>query len=178
MADDPRHGSQRPEPYSRDRAYRLPSTPKDDPLAELARLIGQDEAFIAASRESARAKQRDAPREPEREASAPNWLTRFGQRSDAGRGTTDYQAQTGRRESGYRGDFEPDADHDARREPAAWDVAAHEDDDRYRQSEHDSGRAWHDPPYDPSREEEVDPYRTEAHDDPYGSPPHDPARAY
>src|SRR5215472_4658457 len=156
MADDPRYRSQRPDPYSRDRAYRSLSTPKDDPLAELARLISQDEAFIAASRESARAKQRDAEREPEREASAPSWLARFGQRSEAGRSTTDYEPQTGRRESGYRGDLEPDADHDARRKPAAWDVAAPEDDDRYRQSEHDSGRAWHDPPYDPSREEEVD----------------------
>ena len=173
MADDPRYRSQHPDPYSRDRAYRSPSTPKDDPLAELARLIGQDEAFIAASRESARAKQRDAQREPEREASAPSWLARFGQRSDAGRGTTDYEPQPGRRESGYRSDFESDSDHDARHEPAARDAAAHEDEDRYRQSEPDAGGDWHDRPYDPSREEEVDRYRTEAHDDQYGRLPQD-----
>jgi hypothetical protein len=177
MADDPHYRSQRPDPYSRDRAYRSASAAKDDPLAELARLIGQDEAFIAASRESARGRQRDVQHEPEREASAPNWLTRFGQRSDAEPGgTADYEPQTGRRDSSYRSDFEPDADHHARHEPAGWDAAPEEDDNRYRESGPNVGHDWHDPPHDPAPEEDVDRYRTAAHHDRYEPLPQDTER--
>src|SRR6266852_9644925 len=106
MADDPRYRSQRPDPYAQDRASRPASGPQDDPLAELARLIGQDQAFIAASREGARARHRDPQPEPENDTSAPNWLTRTGQRSDSGMGgTRSYEGQPGRRDAGYPDDF-------------------------------------------------------------------------
>src|ERR1700674_3489272 len=98
MADDPRYRPQRFDPHAQDRASRSASGPQDDPLAELARLIGQDEAFIAANREGARTRHRDPQREPDSDTSAPNWLSRTGQRSNPARsGAGTYEAEAGRR---------------------------------------------------------------------------------
>src|SRR6266480_6785946 len=138
MTDDPRYRSPRPDPSSRDRTFRSASPPQDDPLAELARLIGQDQAFIAASREGARARHRDPQPEPENATSAPNWLARTGQRSDTG-GTGSYEGQTGRRDAGYPDDFELEGGRRARQEPARWDAGPGEDDTRYRGPEQEAG---------------------------------------
>src|SRR5712691_2976603 len=101
MADDPRYRPQRFDPYGQDRPSRAASGSQDDPLAELARLIGQDEAFVAAGREGTRAGHRDPQREPDNSTSTPNWLTRTAQRSDHGRaGAETYEGETGRRDSG------------------------------------------------------------------------------
>src|SRR5260370_38246067 len=81
MADDPRYRSQRFDPYAPDRPSRPASGSQDDPLPELARLIGRDEAFIADSREGARPAPRDPQREPGSTTSTSTWLTRTGQRS-------------------------------------------------------------------------------------------------
>src|ERR1700693_4907123 len=107
MADDPRYRPQRFDPYAQDRASRSASGPQDDPLAELARLIGQDEGFLAANREGARPRRRDPQREPDSNTSTPNWLTRTGQRSNPGRsGAGTYEAETGRQDPGYLRDHE------------------------------------------------------------------------
>ena len=110
MADDPRYRSQHPDPYRQDRASRSASGPQDDPLAELARLIGRDEAFIAASREGARARDPDPQPEPDHSPSAPNWLSRLGQRSNPGRaGAETYEPARDREDFGdvddTHGDF-------------------------------------------------------------------------
>jgi SPOR domain len=52
MANDPRYRSSRPERLSQDR-------PSGDPLSELARLIGQDDAVVGTARNSASRRQRD-----------------------------------------------------------------------------------------------------------------------
>src|SRR6266699_3290644 len=131
MADDPRYRSQRPDPYAQDRASRPASGPQDDPLAELARLIGQDEAFIAASREGARTRPRDRQREPDRDTSAPNWLTRAGQHPDhVGDEARTYEAETGRRDPGYFSDLELETGRRSRQPTARWDARS-EDDDRH-----------------------------------------------
>src|SRR5260370_25536988 len=95
MAVASRYRSQRFDPYAPDRPSRPASGSQDDPLAELARLIGRDEAFIAASREGARPAPRDPQREPDSSTSTPNWLTRTGQRSSHERGGAgNHQAET------------------------------------------------------------------------------------
>src|SRR5260370_37208659 len=101
MADDPRYRSQRFDPYAPDRPSRPASGSQDDPLAELARLIGRDEAFIAASREGARPAPRDPQREPASSTSTPNWLTRTAQRSSHERGEAGaHAAASGPRRTG------------------------------------------------------------------------------
>src|SRR6266536_2514356 len=98
MADDPRYRPQRSDPYSGDRTSRSASGSQDDPLAELARLIGQDQTFIAASRDGARERHRDPQREPDADRSAPNWLARSGQRSNPEEtGAETYEADACRR---------------------------------------------------------------------------------
>src|ERR1043166_9895891 len=56
-----------------------------DPLAELARLIGQDEAFGAIVRN---AKQEPQPEPKQPEASPPPWRSRTGQSSGRDEGAT------------------------------------------------------------------------------------------
>src|SRR5947209_15299713 len=85
---DPRYRSQRSDPYAPDRPSRSAAAAKDDPLAELARLIGQDEAFIAASRQNARPRPQDAGRDAQ-DNSAPNWLGRTAQRARSGESADD-----------------------------------------------------------------------------------------
>ena len=131
MADDPRYRSQRFDPYAPDRPSRPASGSQDDPLAELARLIGRDEAFIAASREGARPAPRDPQRGPDSSTSTPNWLTRTGQRSSHERGGAGtYEAETGRRDPGYFSDPELETGHRSRQAPARSDAGPEADDIR------------------------------------------------
>jgi SPOR domain len=171
MADDPRYRSQRPDPYRQDRASRPESGPKDDPLAELARLIGQDEAFIAASREGARTRPRDPQREPDRDASAPNWLARAGQHPDHGRDeAATYEAETDRQGPGYFSDLELETGRRSRQPRASWETRSEEDESRYGGFEQDTRQDRHEPrydPHDPRRNEDIDPYRVAAQDDRY-----------
>ncbi len=178
MADDPRYRSQRPDPYAQDRASRPASGPQDDPLAELARLIGQDEAFIAASREGARTRPRDRQREPDRDTSAPNWLTRAGQHPDhVGDEARTYEAETGRRDPGYFSDLELETGRRSRQPPARWDARSEDDESRYGGFEQDARQERHEPRYDPHQDEDIDPYRIAAQDDRYDRLPQ-PAEGY
>src|SRR5215472_7521827 len=68
MANDPRYRSSRPDRLSQDR-------PSGDPLSELARLIGQDEAVAATARNGASRRQRDPG---EREEMSPTVSRRGG----------------------------------------------------------------------------------------------------
>jgi SPOR domain len=157
MADDPRYRPQRSDAYGQDRAAR-----SGDPLAELARLIGQDEAFAAAGREGARARQRDAQRVPERDVPTPDWLARAGRA-----GGERYDTHTDDHDPGYFTDREPQTGWRSRQEPARWDAGSEEDDGRsYGRSEPDAQRDWHEPRYEPPRDE-VDPYRIAAQDGRY-----------
>jgi hypothetical protein len=174
MADDPRYRSQRFDPYGQDRPSRAASGSQDDPLAELARLIGRDEAFIAASREGARPGPRDPQREPDSSRSTPNWLTRTGQGSSYGRGGAGtYEAETGQRDPGYFSDPELETDRRSRQAPARWDAGPEADDSHYSGSEPDSAserdarHEWRDPRSDPRQDEDIDPYRIAAQDGPY-----------
>jgi len=161
MADDPRYRSQRFDPYAPDRPSRPASGSQDDPLAELARLIGRDEAFIAASREGARPAPRDPQREPDSSTSTPNWLTRTGQRSSHERGGPGtYEAETGRRDPGYFSDPELETGHRSRQAPARWDAGPEADDSHHSGSEHDAR-------HDPRQDEDIDPYRIAAQDGRY-----------
>src|SRR5713226_499111 len=161
MADDPRYRSQRFDPYAPDRPSRPASGSQDDPLAELARLIGRDEAFIAASRECARPAPRDPQREPDSSTSTPNWLTRTGQRSSHERGAAGtYEAETGRRDPGYFSDPELETGRRSRQAPARWDAGPEADDSHYSGSERDARR-------DPREDEDVDPYRIATQDGRY-----------
>src|SRR5712692_7162811 len=178
MADDPRYRSQRPDPYAQDRASRPASGPQDDPLAELARLIGQDEAFIAASREGARTRPRDRQREPDRDTSAPNWLTRAGQHPDhVGDEARTYEAETGRRDPGYFSDLELETGRRSRQPPARWEARSEDDESRYGGFEQDTRQDRHEPRYDPHQDEDIDPYRIAAQDDRYDRLPQ-PAEGY
>src|SRR6266702_5806668 len=166
MADDPRYRSQRPDPYAQDRASRPASGPQDDPLAELARLIGQDEAFIAASREGARTRPRDRQRERDRDTSAPNWLTRAGQHPDhVGDEARTYEAETGRRDPGYFSDLELETGRRPRQPPERWDARSEGDESRYGGFEQDTRQERHEPRYDPHQDEDIDPDRIAAQDD-------------
>ena len=85
----------------------------------MARLIGQDEAFIAANREGARTRHRDPQREPDSNTSTPSWLTRTGQRSNPGRsGAGTYEAETDRQDPGYFSDPELETGRRSRQAPA------------------------------------------------------------
>ena len=168
MADDPRYRPQRSDPYSRDRTSRSASGSQDDPLAELARLIGQDQTFIAASRDGARERHRDPKREPDADRSAPNWLARSGQRSNPEEtGAETYEAETGRREPGYFSDLELETGRRSRQPPGGWDAAPEEDEGRYGGQGDDARQDPHDPRYDPPQDEDLDPYRIAAHDGRY-----------
>lgn len=164
MADDPRYRSPRFDPYGQDRPSRAASGSQDDPLAELARLIGQDEAFIAASREGARSGHRDPQPEPDSGTSTPNWLTRIGQRSNPGSGGAEtYEAETGRRHPGYFSDPELETGRRARQAPASWDAEPAADDSHYGGSEPDARHAWR----EPHQDEDIDPYRIATQDGRY-----------
>ena len=168
MADDPRYRPQRFDPHAQDRASRSASGPQDDPLAELARLIGQDEAFIAANREGARTRHRDPQREPDSNTSTPSWLTRTGQRSNPGTsGAGTYEAETDRQDPGYFSDPELETGRRSRQAPARWDAGPEADESRYGGSEHDSRHDWQEPRHDPRQDEDIDPYRIAAHDGRY-----------
>jgi len=168
MADDPRYRSQRFDPSGQDRPSRPASGSQDDPLAELARLIGQDEAFIAASREGARPRHRDPQRGPDKNTATPNWLTRIGQRSNPGRGGAEtYEAETSRRDPDYFSDPELETGHRSRQPPARWDAESEADDSQYSGSEPDARDEWREPRSDPRRDEDIDPYRIAAQDGRY-----------
>src|SRR6266567_5282783 len=168
MADDPRYRPQRSDPYSGDRTSRSASGSQDDPLAELARLIGQDQTFIAASRDGARERHRDPQREPDADRSAPNWLARSGQRSNPEEtGAETYEAETGRREPGYFSDLELETGRRSRQPPGGWDAAPEEDEGRYGGQGDDARQDPHDPRYDPPQDEDLDPYRIAAQDGRY-----------
>jgi hypothetical protein len=166
MAEDPRYRSQRSDPYSQDRASRSASGPQDDPLAELARLIGQDEAFIAASREGARARYIDPHREPDAGASAPNWLARTGQPSNRGGDRAGTYEETGPRDPRYYSDAEFEPGHRARQAPARWDAGSEEDESHYGEVDHEARHDWQESRYDPPQDAD-DPYRIAAEDGRY-----------
>jgi hypothetical protein len=172
MADDPRYRSQRSDRYVQDRTSRSTSGPQDDPLAELARLIGQDEAFIAAGREGTRARDRDP--EPERDSgsgSAPSWLSRIGQRSTPTRGgEAGHETETGRQHPGHFSDLDLEADRPPRQTIARWQVGADEEESRYDAPGDDARHEWDERRYDPAHpahEEAVNPYRIAGQDDRY-----------
>src|SRR6266545_3119544 len=170
MADDPRYRSQR---YTQAPA----SGGQDDPLAELARLIGRDDALMGAGREGARGRRPDSPRDVG-EASTPDWLARsrwpgeptpdHGRREDGGvdlpRAQPDYDASSTRR-SRAAAERWPD-ESDFREAPAETaDSGSSENDSAY----HGRGRA--EP--EPEPERESDPYRTAAYDGRYDPQPHE-----
>src|SRR2546423_12033995 len=159
MADDPRYRTQRSDPHLQDRTSRSASAaPKEDPLAELARLIGQDEAFIAASRHGAQAKDRDAQHGSERDSPAPSWLTRASQRlSQARSGSGAYEPETSPRDSGRGGDVETDIAPRVRQMPSRWDAAAEDDEVRYgagHGAQDGAHQGWHASRGDPQPQEE------------------------
>src|SRR5918911_1823530 len=144
MADDLRYRLQRPDPYAPDRASRSSTASKDDPLAELARLIGQDEAFLAAARQSARARP-DAGRGSDQD-SAPNWLDRTTERSRAPVSSA-YLPETGVRERDDRG-ARPYTETGHSETDGEWPLQSSEH--QYAAGdEHDSH--WHEPHYDAAR---------------------------
>src|SRR5437868_995077 len=158
MADDPRYRSPNPDPYSRDRTSRS-AGPPDDPLAELARLIGQDEAFIAASREGTRTRHRDAPHEREAESSAPNWLGRaiggrnpHDERADA---HTDTDWRGARRPS----EFSAEAAHESRPAAREWAPPFEERDGREGETTQEARGDWNETGYQAPADEEFDPHR-------------------
>jgi hypothetical protein len=162
MADDPRYRSQRFDPYAPDRPSRSASGSQDDPLAELARLIGQDEAFIAAGREGGRSGHRAPQREPESSAATPTWLTRTGQPSSSGRGGAGtYEAETDRRDPGYFSDTAEETAGRPRLVPARWDAEPEADDSYYRESEPNADHAWR------QGGDQDDPNRFAGHEDRY-----------
>ena len=142
MADDLRYRLQRPNPYAPDRASRSSTAPKDDPLAELARLIGQDEAFLAASRQSVRAGP-DAGADSDKD-SATNWLDRTTERSRAPL-SSGYASEARLRERDDLG---------AQREAEIGDTGT--DSDWTSSDEHES--QWHEPHYDAARRPENKPW--------------------
>ena len=166
MADDPRYRSQASDRYSQDRRSRPASAPQDDPLAELARLIGQDQAFIAAGREGTAARPRDP--EPERDSnsrSVPNWLARLGQRSSRAKDAeAGYEAETGLQGPGYSSALDLQASGRSRQPPARWDVGTDAEERRYAGPGHHARPEWDDRRYDPTHDED-DPYRGAAQDD-------------
>jgi SPOR domain len=166
MADDPRYGSQR---YTQAPA----STGQDDPLAELARLIGRDDALMGAGREGARGRQPDSPRDVA-QTSTPDWLARS-------RWPGESMEDQGRREDGGADRPHAQPNHDAslsRRLRAAAERWPDESDFREAPAETaDSGSSEDDSAYrgrsraEPEPEPESDPYRTAAYDGRYDPQP-------
>jgi hypothetical protein len=154
MADDSRYRSQALDPYPRDRPSHS-SKPQDDPLAELARLIGRDEVFIAASRESARARQRDAQSDRKPASAAPSWLGRGTDHQRPDEHRPEPHAHSEWRDAGRDDDFASDAGHQRRQGPTEWEERSEEHDREY--GGRDARDDWHgnrspaDEEFDPRR---------------------------
>src|SRR5262245_22910881 len=110
-----------------------PNTRANDPLAELARLIGQDDPFAGMTRPPSRASgQSNGPYQPhgDEQQNAPEWLNRAGQRApqhDAGYDDQPAESQP------YAGYDDPHNQHDPRYQDAqqAYQAEEYYDDGQY-----------------------------------------------
>src|SRR5215510_3186028 len=125
MAQDSNHRAVRSDqPYSGDPAQ---GGRPNDPLAELARLIGQDDPFAGVQRPASRASAQD-PREPhDDQHHAPEWLTRRAPEHYAG-GQYEQPADA-QHHAGYD---DPQYAHDPRyQDPQAYQSEEYYDDSQY-----------------------------------------------
>jgi hypothetical protein len=138
-------------------------TPNNDPLAELARLIGQDDPF----RDARPAQRRDAPAQPYVEAprSAPGWLAR----NSAGPAHDDPAAHY---DDARDERYEPDARYqqDPRYAEPQYDAAAYDDGAQGHQA------AEYEPGYDPAHGDDADHYYDENQYENYGDGDEAPRR--
>jgi sporulation related protein len=129
MAQDSNHRAVRSDqPYSGDPAQ---GGQANDPLAELARLIGQDDPFAGVSRPPSRASaqgpaQDSDPQQPYDQQQAPHWLTRRAPEHYAG---YDDQSAGAQHDAAYD---DPQYQHDPRyQDPHAYPSADYYDDGQY-----------------------------------------------
>ncbi len=147
-------------------------TPNNDPLAELARLIGQDDPFRDARPDGGRAApRREAPAQPYVEAprSAPGWLAR----NSGAPAHDDPPPRYDDAHDAHDAQYESDARYqdDPRYGDPQYDAAAHQDGAQVHQAaEHDAG-------YDPAHGDDADHYYDdEGHYENYGETDEAPRR--
>src|SRR5215813_9636724 len=105
------------QPYSGDPA---PNARANDPLAELARLIGQDDPFAGMTRPPSRASgQGSGPYQPrgDEQQNAPEWLNRSGSRAPAPQHDAGYYDQPAESQP-YAGYDDPQYQHDPHHQDA------------------------------------------------------------
>jgi len=178
MADDRHVRSARSEMNSpTSESSKAGEGPAGDPLAELARLIGQDDLFDQMRKDSAHAEQRPPARPPATEdpGPAPNWLRTRATEADEPRARSYPHGDPLEHARRYRDHAAPEAD-DAQYAPGTHQyAAAHEE---YRDGEQASAHA---PSYDQQGYEqpyaatdaagyEPDPYADGRYDDSYQEP--------
>lgn len=143
-------------------------TPNNDPLAELARLIGQDDPFRDARPDGGRAApRREAPAQPYVEAprSAPGWLARNS-------GAPAHDDPPARYDDAHDERYESDARYqdDPRYSDPQYDAAAYQDGAQGQQAaEYEAG-------YDPAHGDDADHYYDEGHYENYDEADEAPRR--
>lgn len=137
-------------------------TPNNDPLAELARLIGQDDPFRDARPDGSRAApRREAPAQPYAEAprSAPGWLARNSAPPAHDEPPARYDDAPAERDEHY--ESEARYQDDPRYADPQHDAAAYQDGAQgYQAAEYETG-------YDPAHGDDADHYYEEGHDEHY-----------